>query len=158
AAWLTDAISLLLPVLPGCPRLSPKREASRNRGGVYVRVAWLIDSLLGHFANPETPARHTDPMTDSPQTATAPSRDAQAETPATPVRLSRVAVRAVEKTIRVGGSQTGGAASAEPLYPAALECFVALNPEQAGVHMSRFEEVVNEAIDPVVLSEALRAE
>jgi GTP cyclohydrolase I/GTP cyclohydrolase-4 len=35
---------------------------------------------------------------------------------------------------------------------------VDLNPEQAGVHMSRFEEVVNEAIDQVVLGEALRAE
>ena len=32
-------------------------------------------------------------------------------------------------------------------YFAELECFVDLNPQQAGVHMSRFEEVVNEAID-----------
>ena len=46
----------------------------------------------------------------------------------------------------------------ESLYHADLECFVDLNPEQAGVHMSRFEEVVNEAIDTVVLGEALRAE
>src|SRR5262249_17231274 len=46
----------------------------------------------------------------------------------------------------------------ESLHHADLECFVDLNPEQAGVHMSRFEEVVNEAIDIVVLSEALRAE
>jgi GTP cyclohydrolase IV len=48
--------------------------------------------------------------------------------------------------------------SEESLYHADLECFVDLNPEQAGVHMSRFEEVVNEAIDTVVLGEALRAE
>ena len=41
---------------------------------------------------------------------------------------------------------------------AELECFVDLNPRQAGVHMSRFEEVVNEAIDEVVLGETLRAE
>ena len=33
-----------------------------------------------------------------------------------------------------------------------------LNPSQAGVHMSRFEEIVNEAIDAVVIGEALKAE
>ena len=33
-----------------------------------------------------------------------------------------------------------------------------LNPLQAGVHMSRFEEIVNEAIDAVVIGEALKAE
>lgn len=44
------------------------------------------------------------------------------------------------------------------LYFADLTCFVDLNPRQSGVHMSRFEEVVNEAIDEVVLSESLRAE
>ena len=36
------------------------------------------------------------------------------------------------------------------LYHAELECFVDLNPQQAGVHMSRFEEIVDEAIDEVV--------
>ena len=33
-----------------------------------------------------------------------------------------------------------------------------LGPRQKGAHMSRFEEVVNEAIDEVVLSEAMKAE
>ena len=33
-----------------------------------------------------------------------------------------------------------------------------LGPEQKGAHMSRFEEVVNEAIDEVVLGEAFKAE
>ena len=37
-----------------------------------------------------------------------------------------------------------------------LECFVDLDPQQKGAHMSRFEEVVNEAIDEVVLGEALQ--
>src|SRR3954466_9137008 len=92
------------------------------------------------------------------ETVTAPTRDAQAETPATRVSLSRVGVVGVEKIIRVCGSQNGGSSDNESLYHADLECFVDLNPEQAGVHMSRFEEVVNEAIDTVVLSEALRAE
>jgi GTP cyclohydrolase I/GTP cyclohydrolase-4 len=78
--------------------------------------------------------------------------DAQAAAPATRVSLSRVGVTGVEKVIRVSANGT------ESLFHADLECLVDLNPKQAGVHMSRFEEVVNEAIDEVVLGEALRAE
>jgi GTP cyclohydrolase IV len=78
--------------------------------------------------------------------------DVQSSTPATPVSLSRVGVTGVEKVIRV---ETEGA---ENLYHADFECFVDLNPLQAGVHMSRFEEVVGEAIDEVILGEAFRAE
>ena len=81
-------------------------------------------------------------------------RDVQAGTPDTRVSLTRVGVRGVEKVIHVA-SPTGGAPG---LFFAELEAFVDLNPDQAGVHMSRFEEVVNEAIDAVVLSETLRAE
>src|SRR5262245_46330065 len=84
------------------------------------------------------------------------SRDAQAAAPNTRVSLSRVGVTGVEKIIRVCTKESGGVP--ESLYHADLECFVDLNPEQAGVHMSRFEEVVNEAINTVVLGEALRAE
>jgi GTP cyclohydrolase IV len=102
-------------------------------------------------------------MANSIQTVTPPSRDAQAEAPATRVSLSRVGVVGIEKIIRVCNQGAAGreAEEAPPdsaLYHADLECFVDLNPEQAGVHMSRFEEVVNEAIDTVVLGEALRAE
>ncbi len=91
------------------------------------------------------------------ETVTSP--DVQAGRPATTVSLTRVGVRGVEKVIHVAaapgsaGDERGGR-----LYFAELECFVDLNPEQAGVHMSRFEEVVNEAIDGVVLGETLRAE
>jgi GTP cyclohydrolase IV len=81
--------------------------------------------------------------------------DVQASRPATRVSLSRVGVRGVEKVIRVDGV---GDPARGSLFFAELECFVDLNPQQAGVHMSRFEEVVNEAIDEVVLSETLRAE
>jgi GTP cyclohydrolase I/GTP cyclohydrolase-4 len=80
------------------------------------------------------------------------SPDVQSSTPATQVSLSRVGVTGVEKVIRV---QADGS---ENLYHAEFECFVDLEPRQAGVHMSRFEEVVGEAIDEVVLGEALRAE
>jgi GTP cyclohydrolase I/GTP cyclohydrolase-4 len=80
------------------------------------------------------------------------SRDVQASRPSTQVSLTRVGVRGVEKVIHV---RNGGGGN---LYFAELACFVDLNPRQAGVHMSRFEEIVNEAIDEVVLSETLRAE
>ncbi len=78
--------------------------------------------------------------------------DVQSSTPVTRVSLSRVGITGVEKVIRVKAD------GAENLYHADFECFVDLNPRQAGVHMSRFEEVVGEAIDEVVLGEAFRAE
>ena len=58
----------------------------------------------------------------------------------------------VEKVIRIGSNGT------EQLFYAQLDCFVDLGPAQKGAHMSRFEEVVNEAIDEVVLGEAFKAE
>jgi GTP cyclohydrolase FolE2 len=99
--------------------------------------------------------------------APVPTLDVQAARPRTEVSLTRVGVRGIEKVIRVGGHSTatvdGGSAvpAREPdggYFFAELECFVDLNPRQAGVHMSRFEEVVNETIDQAVLSETLRAE
>src|SRR3954449_12907653 len=89
------------------------------------------------------------------------SVDVQASRPRTEVSLTRVGVRGIEKVIRVGGHQTArdeGADRPGNYYFAELECFVDLNPRQAGVHMSRFEEVVGETIDRVVLGETLRAE
>jgi GTP cyclohydrolase IV len=75
--------------------------------------------------------------------------DVQARMPSIPVGLSRVGVTGVEKVIRVR----------EELFYAKLECFVDLGAEQKGAHMSRFEEVVNEAIGEVVLKEgAFQAE
>src|SRR5688500_19463277 len=78
--------------------------------------------------------------------------DVQARPPSTTVSLSRVGVTGVEKVIRIRAN------GAEQLFYAELECFVDLGAEQKGAHMSRFEEVVNEAIDEVILSEALKAE
>jgi len=88
----------------------------------------------------------------SQSTATSSAPDVQAGVPATQVSLSRVGVTGVEKVIRVEAD------GREDLFYAELECFVDLEPRQAGVHMSRFEEIVNEAIDEVVLREAFRAE
>ncbi|HEX2096376.1 MAG TPA: GTP cyclohydrolase MptA [Solirubrobacterales bacterium] len=78
--------------------------------------------------------------------------DVQSSAPVTRVSLSRVGVTGVEKVIRVKAD------GEENLYHAEFECLVDLNPRQAGVHMSRFEEIVGEAIDEVVLGEAFRAE
>ncbi len=73
----------------------------------------------------------------------------QARTPSIPLALSRVGVTGVEKVIRIR----------EQLFFARLECFVDLGSAQKGAHMSRFEEVVNEAIGEVVLGESpFRAE
>src|SRR5215204_5244883 len=78
--------------------------------------------------------------------------DVQARRPATHVSLSRVGVTGVEKVLRIRSN------GSEQLFYAELECFVDLPPDQKGAHMSRFEEVVNEAIDEVVLGEAFKAE
>ncbi|MEJ7875726.1 MAG: GTP cyclohydrolase MptA [Solirubrobacterales bacterium] len=81
-------------------------------------------------------------------------RDVQAGIPDTQVSLTRVGVLGVEKVIHVA-SPAGGAPA---LFFAELEAFVDLKPDQAGVHMSRFEDVINAAIDDVVLTKTLRAE
>src|SRR4051794_38752627 len=79
--------------------------------------------------------------------------DVQAQVPTLQVSLSRVGVTNVEKVVRIGANGT------ERLYWAKLDCFVDLGPRQKGAHMSRFEEVVNDAISEVVLSERVfRAE
>jgi GTP cyclohydrolase-4 len=79
--------------------------------------------------------------------------DVQAQAPTLAVSLSRVGVTNVEKVIRIRAN------GSEQLYSARLDCFVDLGPQQKGAHMSRFEEVVNDAIGEVVLGEsALRAE
>jgi GTP cyclohydrolase I/GTP cyclohydrolase-4 len=78
--------------------------------------------------------------------------DVQARRPTTHVSLSRVGVTGVHKAIRIG---TG---DGEKLFHAEIEAFVDLNPQQKGAHMSRFEEIVEQAIDEVVLGEAFKAE
>src|SRR5215210_4798594 len=79
--------------------------------------------------------------------------DVQAQVPSLPIALSRVGVTNVEKVIRIRAN------GSEQLYAARLDCFVDLGPQQKGAHMSRFEEVINDAIGEVVIGEsALRAE
>jgi GTP cyclohydrolase-4 len=80
-------------------------------------------------------------------------QDVQNQVPTLHVSLSRVGVTNVEKVIRIAPGGT------ERLFYAKLDCFVDLGPRQKGAHMSRFEEVVNDAIGEVILGEsAFRAE
>ena len=75
--------------------------------------------------------------------------DVQARIPGVRVGLTRVGVTGVGKVVRIR----------DELFYARLDCFVDLHGEQKGAHMSRFDEVVNEAIGEVVLSESpFRAE
>jgi GTP cyclohydrolase-4 len=74
--------------------------------------------------------------------------DVQAQLPALALSLSRVGVTGVEKVIRL--RQNG----VEQLFSARFECVIELGADQKGAHMSRFEEVVNDAIGEVVLGES----
>src|SRR2546421_5608876 len=78
--------------------------------------------------------------------------DLQASAPEVQLGLSRAGVQGVEKAIRL---RWGGA---EKLISAEIDCTVDLDPQQKGVHMSRFPELFEEAIDQVVLEEAFLVE
>jgi len=69
-----------------------------------------------------------------------------------PLALSRTGVGGVQKAIRIryGGS--------EKLIAAEIDCTVDLEPARKGVHMSRFPELFEEAIEEVVIGEALLVE
>jgi GTP cyclohydrolase-4 len=91
-------------------------------------------------------------MSDGTRLLTPLPSDVQARRPVTHLSLSRVGVTGVSKVIRIG------AGAGEQFFYAELDCFVDLGPKQKGAHMSRFEEVVEEAIEEVVLGEAFKAE
>ena len=78
--------------------------------------------------------------------------DLQASTPDVRLGLSRAGVQSVSKAIRL---RWGGT---EKLISADIDCFVDLDPAQKGVHMSRFPELFEEAIDEVVIGEAFLVE
>jgi GTP cyclohydrolase I/GTP cyclohydrolase-4 len=78
--------------------------------------------------------------------------DLQASTPEVRIGLSRAGVTGVQKAVRM---QHGGH---DALVSAEIDCFVDLDPAQKGVHMSRFPEVFEEAIDEVVIDGKLLVE
>ena len=78
--------------------------------------------------------------------------DLQASAPPISLALSRVGVTGVHKALRIRRGEQ------EILMAAELECTVDLARDQKGVHMSRFPELFDEAIDDVVLGEGLLVE
>src|ERR687883_1685471 len=78
--------------------------------------------------------------------------DLQASSPEVRIGLSRVGVTGVSKAIRLSH------AGREKLIAAEIDCTVDLDPGQKGVHMSRFPELFEEAIEGVVIEEALLVE
>ena len=78
--------------------------------------------------------------------------DLQASEPDVRLGLSRAGVMGVSKAIRIS---YGGV---EQQIAADIECTVDLDPSQKGVHMSRFPELFEEAIEEVVIGEAFLIE
>ncbi len=78
--------------------------------------------------------------------------DLQASTPDVRIGLSRAGVEGIEKAIRFRHR------GIERQIPAEIDCVVDLDPARKGVHMSRFPELFEEAIDEVVIGEALLVE
>ena len=69
-----------------------------------------------------------------------------------PLALSRTGVGGVQKAIRIRYGDS------EKLIAAEIDCTVDLEPGRKGVHMSRFPELFEEAIEEVVIGEALLVE
>ena len=78
--------------------------------------------------------------------------DLQASPPEVQLGLSRAGVIGAKKAVRVS---YGGR---EKQIAADIECTVDLDPGQKGVHMSRFPELFEEAIEEVVIGEAFLIE
>ena len=80
------------------------------------------------------------------------THDLQASTPEVRLSLTRAGVTGVQKAVRISheGHQT--------VMAAEIECTVDLARSQKGVHMSRFPELFEEAIEAVVGTEALHIE
>lgn len=78
--------------------------------------------------------------------------DLQASPPEIALSLSRAGVRGVQKAVRIRRGD------AQMVMAATIDCTVDLAADQKGVHMSRFPELFEEAIDLVVGREALLVE
>src|SRR5712691_852535 len=80
------------------------------------------------------------------------THDLQASEPDVQLGLSRAGVKGVAKAIRLRWGD------AEKLIAAEIDCTVDLAASQKGVHMSRFPELFEEAIEEVVIGEAFLVE
>jgi GTP cyclohydrolase IV len=78
--------------------------------------------------------------------------DLQSSVPEVQLGLSRAGVQGVSKAIRLRRGRH------EKLVSAEISCSVDLDPARRGVHMSRFPELFEQAIDELVIGEALLVE
>jgi GTP cyclohydrolase I/GTP cyclohydrolase-4 len=78
--------------------------------------------------------------------------DLQAAPPTVRIGLSRAGVTGVQKAVRIGRGRH------EKLIAATIDCTVDLDPAQKGVHMSRFPELFEEAVEGVVGDDAFLVE
>ena len=78
--------------------------------------------------------------------------DLQSSEPEVRIGLSRAGVRGVSKAIRLRRGPH------EKLVFAEISCSVDLDPQQRGVHMSRFPELFEQTVDQLVMDEALLVE
>jgi GTP cyclohydrolase IV len=78
--------------------------------------------------------------------------DLQASVSDVRLGLSRAGVTGVSKAVRIAGKDS------QTVMAATIDCTVDLAADQKGVHMSRFPELFDEAIDSAVFDEALLVE
>ena len=78
--------------------------------------------------------------------------DLQAAAPEVALGLSSVGVTGVQKAVRIGRGRR------EKLIAATIDCTVDLDPRRKGVHMSRFPELFEEAVESVVDDDAFLVE
>ncbi len=140
AGGLRRAHGLLLPCLPD------GREAPQ--GQTSLAAPALRSARTTAVNRCPCDARILSTMSKLPNLV----EDLQASAPEIGLALSHAGVRGVQKAVRIRRGD------AETVMAAVIDCTVDLAADQKGVHMSRFPELFEEAIDVVVGREALLVE
>src|SRR5262249_51130979 len=125
-----------------CLREAVDRRERRREGvaGEGDEPCEALGDHRGYGSYPMTATRGDSPL------------DLQAAVPEVQLGLQRVGLTNVAKAIRIEH------AGEEKAFAAEISCVVDLDPAQKGVHMSRFPELFGEAVDEVVIGEALLVE
>src|SRR5436190_15970529 len=115
-----------------------------------VRTSWhASETSRAKDESVDTTLRHSIGVTQTTRRLPA---DLQASMPEVPIGLSRAGVTGVQKAVRIGRGR------GEKLIAATIDCTVDLDPRQKGVHMSRFPELFEEAVEGVVDDDAFLVE
>src|SRR5690242_16539257 len=141
------------------PIISRYRDAgsssSSSRSSVWVKPSTVASGVRRSWHASMTSRANSVCSVALPAMGNARSlvtHDLQASPSEVPLALSRAGVGGVQKAIRI---RYGGH---EKLIAAEIDCTVDLEPGRKGVHMSRFPELFEEAIEQVVIGEALLVE